>query len=148
MWQPHVAINSFTELSRVHDSIVVNLNRCLNANNIKSRADINASLRNTVRSTTSNKRPDITIHNADPSDSDAHIDVTTRTATNHKYVARAATTPGTAADDGDQAKLDAWHQLYANQGDRFIPITVEDGGYFSDGFYTLIDLALQGAGGT
>ena len=59
-----------------------------------------------------------------------------------------AAATGSPVSPDCQAKLDAWHQLYANQGDRFIPITVEDGGYFSDGFYTLIDLALQGAGGT
>ena len=93
--------------TRWHDSVMSVFTAMLRAASISVRSDQNASLRNTVRSAPTNKRPDLALYNTDPNHADTFVDINTH------------------------------HKDITSQGDRFVPVMLEDRGFLSEGGHDL-----------
>ena len=96
----------------------------------------------------SQKRPDLIIHDNSASSPQTFVDFITNVVAKSTNVTRGASLPGAAADNGAADKLSRWTDLVHAQGDKFVPIAQEDGGYLNQEALALFDEAAQRAGGT
>ena len=96
----------------------------------------------------SQKRPDIILHDVNPTGSDILIDCVTCVPTKRAIRTRASNIRGAAADEGHARIVKDWYDHCVSQGDICYPLAIEDGGLIHDNGLELIDKAVAATGGT